>query len=135
MSVVQEITTWLDIDPDSPVMVLFWTSAFLLALAFLALAAFVISQWTEWYVGRFGSVAGPPRDDRGPRRWLAQAAYLGLYLDGCGLALVLVVLSPALAIVAMTLAPFVAVAVGIWGMGGDEEGEKKTTPLLEKKGQ
>ncbi|KAM0288067.1 hypothetical protein ACHAQH_000135 [Verticillium albo-atrum] len=146
MSFIDEIAAWLDIDPDSPVMALLWAAFLLLATAFLALATFVIAQWTEWYTGRFSSVTGPPRETGSYggggggvhlKHWLAKVAYLGLYLDGCGIAIVLVVLSPLLAIVAMGLAPLIALGVGVFGMGSDEEvgGESKKKILEEKKGQ
>ncbi|KAG7114009.1 hypothetical protein HYQ45_005318 [Verticillium longisporum] len=138
-SFVDEIAAWFDIDPDSPVLAVFWGAFVLLAFAFVALAAFVITQWTEWYTGRFGSVTGPSpeRGASGLKTWLSRAFYFGLYLDGCGIALLLVVLSPALAIVAMGLAPLIALGVGLFGMGGDEDTGTKTKPNVaeEKKGQ
>ncbi|KAM0288066.1 hypothetical protein ACHAQH_000134 [Verticillium albo-atrum] len=98
---------------DSPWNLPVATFAAFMTMYYLIGSILAVIAFSDWYAGKFTSIAGDPADSL-----LTRALHLGLWLDGSVLVVVGVLVSPLGIFVAMVAAPLVA----LWVVGREAIG-------------
>ncbi|KAM0335364.1 hypothetical protein ACHAQA_000409 [Verticillium albo-atrum] len=100
---------WItNLPPDSPYNMLFGFLGAFATIYFVVATIFGCIYFSEQYAARYTTIAGDPADTH-----LTRALRLGLWLDGCILIVVAVLLSPLALLALMAAAPLVA----LWTTG------------------